>query len=201
MKMHFIQLVICTLTSLAFIFPLRVVLQGRRHFEVFIGVGQLVTSVLYNICENIEDSIVLEGRQWHAMNNIFSTTYGILLLIHLQANHSEGFDMFLRYVAFGSIWIAQERDHYWDAKNTAAVAIIFIILTLGKWTFLGKLPPYNWVNVLKGLVIISTTAFFWIISMMPGTDSHGVLHGISQIGAAVSLRYFPFSFYQHINLL
>eukprot|EP01064_Diplonema_japonicum_P007853 TRINITY_DN15476_c1_g1_i1.p1 TRINITY_DN15476_c1_g1~~TRINITY_DN15476_c1_g1_i1.p1 ORF type:complete len:211 (+),score=3.97 TRINITY_DN15476_c1_g1_i1:52-684(+) len=184
-----IRLAVFALTSFAFLWPLKMVLAGKRHFEVFIGVSQLATSVLYNTCKALDTNIVLEEKQWHAMNNIISTTYGLLLLIHMQANRSEGFDMFLRYVAFSAVWIAQERDHYWDATNTAVVSLLFIISTVGKWTYLGRLPPYNWGNMIRGLLIIGVTGCIWFASMQSAFDAYGILHGVSQIGAAWALTY------------
>ncbi|KAJ9453052.1 hypothetical protein DIPPA_54936 [Diplonema papillatum] len=184
-----VRLSILTFTNLSFLLPLREVVKGRRHFEVFISVAHLVTAILYNTCKATGAQILLTELQWHAMNNIIATTYGMLLLIHLQANHGEDFDMFLRYVAFSAIWIAQEADHYWDAQDTAVVAAVFIICTVGKWVALAKLPPYNWSNMMKGLGVIALTAVIWLVSLIDETDPYGLLHGTAQAGAGFALRY------------
>eukprot|EP01061_Rhynchopus_euleeides_P024674 TRINITY_DN3978_c0_g1_i1.p3 TRINITY_DN3978_c0_g1~~TRINITY_DN3978_c0_g1_i1.p3 ORF type:complete len:211 (+),score=70.62 TRINITY_DN3978_c0_g1_i1:661-1293(+) len=186
---NLIRLAIFVVTSLAYFVPLRVVLQGRRHFEVFIGMGHLLTGVMYNLSKALDMNVVLEEKQWHAMNNIFGVTYGMLLLVHMQANRSEGFDMFLRYLAYFTVWVAQEKDHYWDARYTAIVSGIFIVTTFLKWVWLGQMPPYNWGNVFKGLLILAGTVLCFVASQVEEYDVYGVLHGVANAGGAWSLMY------------
>ena len=63
--------------------------------------------------------------RWHALNNILTTTYFLLLLIHLQANSNPNVDIVLRYIAFTSVWIAQIKDEYWQPFYTALVVAAF----------------------------------------------------------------------------
>eukprot|EP01063_Lacrimia_lanifica_P032651 TRINITY_DN5613_c0_g1_i2.p2 TRINITY_DN5613_c0_g1~~TRINITY_DN5613_c0_g1_i2.p2 ORF type:complete len:212 (+),score=65.91 TRINITY_DN5613_c0_g1_i2:69-704(+) len=184
-----IRLIIYTASSCAFFFPLRVVLAGRRHFEVFIAAAQLVTGVMYNTCRAAQEPFILEEKQWHAMNNIVGTTYGLLFLIHLMANQSEGVDMLLRYVAFSCVWIAQERDHYWDATNTALVAAAFAAVTILKWVSLGRRPPYNYSNVAKGVALLAAAAGTFFMSQFDDVDPYALMHGCANVLAAWALMY------------
>ena len=184
-----VRLAIFVVTSLAYFLPLKVVLGGRRHFEVFIGFGHLATGVMYNACKGFNMSLVLEERQWHEMNNIFGVTYGMLWLIHMQANEREGLDMLLRYVAFFVVWVAQEKDHYWDHTYTGVVCGLFVVTSLCKWMYLGRLPPYNWRNVFRGLMVLAVTSVCFLLSQVESYDVVGLLHGLANAGGAFALVY------------
>ena len=73
------------LTDIAFVPPLMIMHRYRRHFELYVGVFQLTTGFLYNFCNALNMNVFLTELQWHALNNILTTTYFLLLLIHLQA--------------------------------------------------------------------------------------------------------------------
>ena len=189
---NLIRLAMYVASSFAYFMPLRVVLKGRRHFEVFVGATHLLTGVMYNLSKALDVDVVLEISQWHEMNNILAVTYGMLMLIHMQANESEGFDMFLRYLAFFAVWVAQEKDHFWDAKYTAFVSGLFIVTSLCKWVWLSKLPPYNWGNMLKGMLVLGCTVACFIASQVEAYDPYGCLHGIANAGGAWCLMYVGF---------
>lgn len=72
------------ITDMAFLPPLMVMWRYRRHFELYVGVFQLATGILYNVCNALNVNLFLTELQWHALNNILTTTYFLLLLIHLQ---------------------------------------------------------------------------------------------------------------------
>ena len=69
--------------------------------------------------------LFLTELQWHALNDILTTTYFLLLLIHLQADSNPNVDIVLRYIAFTSVWIAQIKDEYWQPFYTALVVAAF----------------------------------------------------------------------------
>ena len=89
-------------TDLAFVPPLLIMHTNRRHFELYIGIFQLTTGFLYNFCNALNIQVFLTELQWHALNNILTTTYFLLLLIHLQANANPNVDIVLRYIAFSA---------------------------------------------------------------------------------------------------
>lgn len=97
-------------TDLAFLPPLVIMHRHRRHFELYIGVFQLVTGFLYNFCNALNVQVFLTELQWHALNNILTTTYFLLLLIHLQANADPTVDVVLRYVAFTAVRPARSQN-------------------------------------------------------------------------------------------
>ena len=100
------------LTDVAFVPPLMIMHRYRRHFELYVGVFQLTTGFLYNFCNALGLRVFLTELQWHGLNNILTTTYFLLLLIHLQANSNPTVDIVLRYAAFTAVWIAQIKDEY-----------------------------------------------------------------------------------------
>ena len=115
----------------------------RRHFELYIGVFQLVTGFLYNFCNALNVNVFLTELQWHGLNNILTTTYFLLLLIHLQANSNPTIDIVLRYAAFTAVWIAQIKDEYWNPKWTGMVVAAFCIMPVCKFGGAMRLPPYD----------------------------------------------------------
>ena len=92
------------LTDVAFLPPLMIMHRYRRHFELYIGVFQLATGFLYNFCNALGTNVFLTELQWHALNNILTTTYFLLLLIHLQAS-ARALGACLR-AATGHPWLA-----------------------------------------------------------------------------------------------
>ena len=127
-------------TDAAFLPPLMIMARHRRHFEMYVGVFQLGTGFLYNICNALNISLFLSELQWHALNNILTTTYFLLLLIHLQANSDPTVDIVLRYAAFTAVWIAQIKDEYWEPYYTALVVGAFCVMPVCKFCGAMRLP-------------------------------------------------------------
>lgn len=179
------------LTDIAFLPPLLVMRQHRRHFELYIGIFQLVTGFLYNFCNALNVNVFLTELQWHGLNNILTTTYFLLLLIHLQANSNPTVDIVLRYAAFTAVWIAQIKDEYWNPQWTAMVVLAFCLMPVCKFGGAMRLPPYDTEKLCKGLVAGLLSAICFLVGLDDTVDPFRLFHGLSQalVGLALYCKY------------
>jgi len=177
------------ITDMAFLPPLMVMWRYRRHFELYVGVFQLATGILYNVCNALNVNLFLTELQWHALNNILTTTYFLLLLIHLQANTNPTVDIVLRYAAFTAVWIAQIKDEYWNPYYTALVVIAFCIMPVCKFGGAMRLPPYDAEKLCKGLVTGAASAVCFLVGLDDAVDPYRLFHGLSQALVGGALYY------------
>uniref|UniRef100_A0A7S3F9H8 Uncharacterized protein n=1 Tax=Haptolina ericina TaxID=156174 RepID=A0A7S3F9H8_9EUKA len=177
------------LTDIAFVPPLVVMHRFRRHFELYIGVFQLATGFLYNFCNALNMNVFLSELQWHALNNILTTTYFLLLLIHLQANTNPTVDIVLRYAAFTAVWIAQIKDEYWNPWYTALVVAVFCMMPVCKFCGAMRLPPYEPEKLLKGAVAGVASAVCFVVGLDDQVDPFRLFHGLSQALVGLALYY------------
>ena len=177
------------LTDIAFVPPLYIMHRYRRHFELYIGVFQLLTGFLYNFCNALNTSVFLTELQWHGLNNILTTTYFLLLLIHLQANSNPTVDIVLRYAAFSAVWIAQIKDGYWNPYWTALVVVAFCMMPVCKFCGAMRLPPYDFEKLWRGFFAGVGSATFFIIGLDDAVDPYRLFHGMSQALVGLALFY------------
>jgi len=109
-----IKILLGAVTDLALIPALFQVARLRRHFELFIGVSQIITSTLFNTCEGLGISIFVREQDWHFMSDVFSLSYMCCLLVHAMAISNENVNIVLRYSAFFLAWVFKARDT-WDS--------------------------------------------------------------------------------------
>jgi len=177
------------LTDIAFLPPLMIMHRYRRHFELYIGVFQLATGFLYNFCNALGVKVFLTELQWHGLNNILTTTYFLLLLIHLQANSNPTVDIVLRYAAFTCVWIAQIKDEYWNPQYTALVVAAFCIMPVCKFGGAMRLPPYDAEKLCKGFIAGAASAICFIVGLDDQMDPFRLFHGLSQALVGLALYY------------
>lgn len=177
------------LTDVAFVPPLLIMHRYRRHFELYIGCFQLATGFLYNFCNALNVNVFLTELQWHGLNNILTTTYFLLLLIHLQANSNPTVDIVLRYCAFTSVWIAQIKDEYWNPQWTAMVVLAFCIMPVCKFGGAMRLPPYDTEKLLKGFLAGVAATICFLVGLDDAIDPFRIFHGLSQALVGLALYY------------
>jgi hypothetical protein len=161
----------------------------RRHFELFIGAFQLGTGFLYNFCNALNVSVFLTEQQWHGLNNILTTTYFLLLLIHLQANSNPTVDIMLRYAAFTAVWIAQIKDGDSNPQWTALVVLAFCIMPVCKFGGAMRLPPYSAEKLCKGLFAGLGATVCFLLGLDDALDPFRLFHGLSQALVGLALFY------------
>ncbi|GBG34519.1 Hypothetical Protein FCC1311_107432 [Hondaea fermentalgiana] len=117
-------------TDLAFVPALLEVYKRRRHFELFIGSLQLVSSFLFNSSQALGEKLFIGELDWHFISDVLSLTYVCCLLIHCMGIEDEVKNMILRYVAFSLAWIFKLRDAWDSALWEAALVIIYVCLAV-----------------------------------------------------------------------
>ena len=100
------------LTNFFFIPAIAPLARHRRHFQVFVGVTQLVASFCYAISDYFNASLFLPPLSWHFISDVLSLTYACLLIIHLSGYEDEETNILLRYTAFFLAWVFKYRDSW-----------------------------------------------------------------------------------------
>mmetsp|Transcript_24409 Transcript_24409/g.55036 ORF Transcript_24409/g.55036 Transcript_24409/m.55036 type:complete len:240 (+) Transcript_24409:182-901(+) len=119
-------------TCATFVPALQVIMRRRRHFELFVGVFQLVGAVLYSFSDAIGSSRVclLTPNDWHIISDIMTETYVCLICIHLMGLRSEDHMILLRYIAFAGSWIAKLADGWGSILYEVLLLVGFILPVL-----------------------------------------------------------------------
>lgn len=180
---HLLKFLFETVTDVAFVPSLAVVAQRGRHFELFVGFFQFITSLCYNLTDALDINLFLSARQWHELTNILTITYGIHLCIFLMGNRHETHDNFLRYIAFASVWIAQVKDRFWmtETRYTAYVAGLFTLMLIGKVVFDQRPIPFQHGKVFRGTLALFVAAVFFYLSLDDLHDPYRLFHGLAQV--------------------
>lgn len=116
------RFVLGAVTDLALIPALFQVKRLRRHFELFVGVSQIVASLLFNTCETLGISIFIREQDWHFVSDVLSLSYVCCLLVHAMSIGNENVNIMLRYTAFAAAWVFKIRDT-WDSGAWEALLI------------------------------------------------------------------------------
>ena len=108
-----IRFLLGAVTDFALVPSLYLIAKRRRHFEMFVGITQVVTAVLFNTCAAFNVDLFLRESEWHFISDVLSLSYVCCLLVHALALPSEDVNIILRYVAFALAWVFKVRDS-WD---------------------------------------------------------------------------------------
>lgn len=196
-----IKFLVLALTDLSMLPALTLMLENKRHFEVFIGTFQLIISFLFNFFESIGVSFFLEELEWHRLSDILTLTYAMLLCIHIMSISNEDVNIILRYAAFACCWLAKLKDQ-WD--STIFETIIVVIFVSGavfrvvdsRFRLISRLhigrPHYNWEFFVRALILLLAAALGFLIHQtvsFTGMLSH-LLLGIVHICFGGSVYYF-----------
>lgn len=158
-----------------------------QNFVSNITVLQMTTAFLYNLTNSYGIVLFLNEITWHKINNVVSTTYLCLLLIHLIGLENKDTNTILSYLAFTLVWIAQLKDEYWmdNSMYTVFVVIIFAALPFIKHisVFLKKreLPPFNFKSLLLGSISGFIASIFFLLGLNSDKDWLRHWHGLSHL--------------------
>ncbi|KAF4318401.1 hypothetical protein BBO99_00007485 [Phytophthora kernoviae] len=111
------------LTDVAMLPALDVMKRNRRHFELFVGVLQLVVSFCFNAVEAFGTQFFLKETEWHFISDVLSITYFLLLCVHLMGYRDENHNIVLRYVAFAGAWLFKTKDG-WDSTLYEGLLVV-----------------------------------------------------------------------------
>ncbi|KAF1792187.1 Protein of unknown function DUF3522 [Phytophthora cactorum] len=123
------RFVFLALTDAAMLPALDVMKRNRRHFELFIGVLQLVVAFSFNAAEAFSTQLFLREDQWHFISDVLSISYFLLLCVHLMGYKDENHNIVLRYVAFAGSWLFKTKDG-WDSTLYEGLLVVCYLLGL-----------------------------------------------------------------------
>eukprot|EP00937_MAST-01D_sp_MAST-1D-sp2_P001685 g1685.t1 len=109
-------------TDLAFAPALVIVKNHKRHFELWVGVMQLVAAFLYNASDAFRTDLYLERSQWHFISDVMSITYVCMLAIHYMQLRNPDVSTALRYLAFTLAWVSKMKDGF-SSQITQTIVI------------------------------------------------------------------------------
>jgi hypothetical protein len=84
------------ITNIFFVPALIPLASHRRHFALFVGLTQFVSSCFYSASDYFNTSIFLAPVNWHFISDVLTLTYGLLVLIHLSAIEEVDLSFFLK---------------------------------------------------------------------------------------------------------
>ncbi|KAL3660007.1 hypothetical protein V7S43_014932 [Phytophthora oleae] len=121
------RFVFLALTDAAMLPALDVMKRNRRHFELFVGVLQLVVAFSFNAAEAFDTQLFLKEDEWHFISDVLSISYFLLLCVHLMGYKDENHNIVLRYVAFAGAWLFKTKDG-WDSNLYEGMLVVCYLL-------------------------------------------------------------------------
>jgi len=197
---HFLTFVFECFTDLAFIPPLVIMAQYRRHFEIYVGIMMLISAFAYNFLDAMNRgsahekawSLVIGQEDWHRVSNVFGTTYVCVLLIHLTHIADEDVNLLLRYLAFTFVAAAQIKDGFWmqETHYTIYVVVGFAALLVFRYFTVGRLPEFmSMGNFARGVSLGAMAGICFYLGLDDVDDEFRFAHGCSHIFGGVSLTF------------
>lgn len=197
---HLLTFLFTCVTDLALIPPLIVMKRFRRHFEMYVGACMLVSAFAYNFLDAmnrgdaVEKSWVLlvEEEDWHRINNVASTTYVCLLMIHLADVKDEDLNVVLRYCAATMVLLAQVMDGFWmqTSHYTIYVVVLFCALLIARYVAIAQFPAF-WSshNLLRGVALGGCCGVCFYFGLDDSHDEFRFALGMSHLFAGLSLTF------------
>ncbi|UIZ26596.1 hypothetical protein KXD40_001547 [Peronospora effusa] len=189
------RFVFLALTDAAMLPALNVMKCNRRHFELFIGVLQLVISFFFNAAEAFDTQLFLEEVEWHFISDVVSITYFLLLCVHLMGFKDENYNIVLRYVAFAGSWLFKTRDD-WDSILYQGMLVGCYLMGVIYRRGLTKNKNVSPLNKQKGVyavVSLVAAAIMWFIAIFFHEDENhmawGMAKGLMHMLAGASFYY------------
>ncbi|GMH79884.1 hypothetical protein TrST_g10336 [Triparma strigata] len=121
-----IGFILCVSTTGSFLPSFKLILQRRRHFECFVGAGQLISTLLFEISAASGFKLFgIKADEYHHVSDILTETYACLLMIHLMGLRNEDTLHLLRYTAFFLCWFAKLGDGWESVVFEVLVIVAF----------------------------------------------------------------------------
>ncbi|CAI5710487.1 unnamed protein product [Hyaloperonospora brassicae] len=187
---------VCLALTDAAMLPALVVMQrNRRHFELFIGVSQLLISFFFNAAEAFDTPLFLLEDEWHFLSDVVSIAYFLLLCVHLMGYKDENRNIVLRYVAFAGSWLFKTKDR-WDSTFYEGMLVICYLLGVGfrrLFAASNDIAPLNKQNAKYALYSLGAAAVAAVCALYyEDEENHtalGVAKGLMHMLAGAAFYY------------
>ncbi|GMF30181.1 unnamed protein product [Phytophthora fragariaefolia] len=176
------RFVFLALTDAAMLPALDVMKRNRRHFELFIGVFQLVIAFCFNAAEAFDANLFLAENEWHFISDVLSVTYFLLLCVHLMGYKDENHNIVLRYVAFAGAWLFKAKDG-WDSTLYEGLLVVCYLLGViyrRVFTPTGSISPLNKQNAIYGVGCLIAAAVVGVLAIFFEDDENHAALGLAK---------------------
>lgn len=189
MAYHLVRWTLGAATDLAFVPALGEIFKRRRHFELFIGTLQLLSSFMFNSSQALGQKIFIRELEWHFISDVLSLAYVCCLLTHCMGNQNEVTNIILRYVAFSLAWIFKLRDAWDSAYWEATLIIVFVLMAAYRISHqTGRVrAQYDTKSLRLGGGCLVGAGILLLMDLLEMADSYGfVLAAVHLLGAATA---------------
>eukprot|EP00746_Dinoflagellata_sp_MGD_P123017 gnl/MRDRNA2_/MRDRNA2_57749_c0_seq1.p1 gnl/MRDRNA2_/MRDRNA2_57749_c0~~gnl/MRDRNA2_/MRDRNA2_57749_c0_seq1.p1 ORF type:complete len:258 (-),score=26.09 gnl/MRDRNA2_/MRDRNA2_57749_c0_seq1:132-905(-) len=197
---HILTFIFTAVTDLAFVPPLIVMSKYRRHFEIYVGCVMVVSAFCYNFLDaaNRGDAdykswtLIIPEEDWHRISNVSSTTYIMLLIIHLAHLKDADLNIILRYAAASTVVLAQVKDGFWMQETQWTVVVVFVAVALLvlRYVMTGEIPVYFTAeNASRCGIIGSLAGISFYYGLDDDHDQFRFAHGLSHLFSGVALTF------------
>lgn len=183
---RFLSEVLSTLCFAPALIPLA---HQRRHFALFVGLTQFLSSFLYDWSDYLDAKLFISVGAWHFISDVLTLTYVLLLLVHLSSVDDPGVHSVLGYMAFFTSWIFKYRDA-WDSVlwETALVFGFAMFLAHSHWRDGNKMARFKWERLSNGSSAAALgLGFFGLQQWYAMSDVHRVFMGLAHAFAGYAL--------------
>jgi hypothetical protein len=156
-------------TDASFIPALYVVAEHRRHFVLFIGIFQLFSSLMFNLCNSFGVKLFLTDLDWHFISDVTTLTYLCCLLVHCMCHDNETHNIVARYVAFAGAWVCKLHDGWGSAYFEAMLVASYVVAVMAMLTMnQHKLAKFKRLHIFKGIGCALFSGFFLLLQSALG---------------------------------
>ncbi|KAG7386117.1 hypothetical protein PHYPSEUDO_000624 [Phytophthora pseudosyringae] len=176
------RFVFLALTDAAMLPALDVMRCNRRHFELFVGVLQLVVAFSFNAAEAFDTQLFLKEDQWHFISDVLSISYFLLLCVHLMGYKDENHNIVLRYVAFAGAWLFKTKDG-WDSTLYEGVLVVCYLVGVvyrRGFTPSSNISPLSKQNAMYAVGCLAAAAIVGFIAIFFEDDKNHTALGFAK---------------------
>ncbi|KAE9042659.1 hypothetical protein PR003_g3509 [Phytophthora rubi] len=176
------RFVFLALTDAAMLPALDVMKRNRRHFELFVGVFQLVIAFCFNAAEAFDTQLFLKEDEWHFISDVLSVSYFLLLCVHLMGYKDENHNIVLRYVAFAGAWLFKAKDG-WDSTLYEGLLVVCYLLGVAYrrlFTQSSNISPLNKQNATYGIGCLVAAALVGVVAIFFEDDENHAALGLAK---------------------
>jgi len=179
-----------SLTNLFFLPPAIITYKKCDYFQSSVLMMTFVTSTIYHLQESfLPDSFYVEQTEWHIIDNVFTLSTAINVIIYLMDNEHRDVDQQLQYFGLFLALFAQIKDP-WNIKYTVFPIAIMSIICVMIIVKNQKVRRYNYDVLESGLVLLLSALLFFAFGLDDKFDSpYRFCHGCWHAFAGMALYY------------
>lgn len=189
-QINVIALICTVLSHIPLLKTFPVWINRKSFFEISVGGFGLLASVMYHVCQNIPNQILLFSEdQWHKLDNVGVIALIGLLFVYLSAITNKVIEKIVKYVVF-FIAIASQEQHPWDVRFTVAPILLFSLIPIYLHLIVRRqLPSVDKSNLYIGLLTLLVSVVFFCLGLDDSSDPYRLIHALWHVSVGMSSWY------------